>query len=78
MFSSQFKVSLWDWFYLRVLATSVGIIEGLLEPNSMAGDNSLGSGHALDDDQGMEVLWTNLLTQETVLRALADSVDLRF
>ena len=44
----------------------------------MAGDNSLGSGHARDDDQGMEVLRASLLTQEMTLRALANSVDRRF
>ena len=44
----------------------------------MAGDNSSGSGHARDDDQGMEVLQPNLLTQETTLRALTDYVDHRF
>ena len=44
----------------------------------MAGDNSSGSGHACDDAQGMEVLRTSLLTQETILKALADGVDRRF
>ena len=44
----------------------------------MAGDNSIGRGHAHDEVQGMEVLRASLLTQETTLRALADSVDRRF
>ena len=44
----------------------------------MAGDNSAGSGHAHDKAQGMEVLRANLLTQETTLRPLADSVERRF
>ena len=44
----------------------------------MAGDKSSGSGHACDDAQDMEVLQAILLTQETTLRALTDSVDRRF
>ena len=44
----------------------------------MAGDNSVGSDHIHDEVQGMEVLRASLLTQETVLRALADNVDRRF
>ena len=44
----------------------------------MADDNSAGSGHAHDEDQGVEVLRASLLTQETALRALAESVDRRF
>ena len=44
----------------------------------MAGDNSVGSGHAHDEAQGMEVLRANLLTQETALTALVNSVDRRF
>ena len=51
---------------------------GFLQPDLMAGDNSLGSGHARDDVQGMEVLRAWLLTQETVLRALVENVDHRF
>ena len=34
--------------------------------------------YAYDEAQGMEVLRACLLTQETTLRALADSVDHRF
>ena len=48
------------------------------QTNSMAGDKSLGNGHAPDGDQGIEVLRASLLTQETALRALADNVDHRF
>ena len=44
----------------------------------MAGDNSVGGGHAHDEARGMEVLRASLLTQETALTALADSVDRRF
>ena len=44
----------------------------------MAGDDSSGSGYIRDGVQCMEVLRTNLPTQETTLRALADSVDYRF
>ena len=44
----------------------------------MAGDDNSRSGHARDDVQGVEVLSSSLLTQETTLRALADSVDHRF
>ena len=40
--------------------------------------NSSGSSHAYDDVQGIEVLRVSLLTQETALRALAESVDRRF
>ena len=51
---------------------------GFLQPDLMAGDNSLGSGHARDEAQGMEVLRARLLTQEMVLRALAENMDRRF
>ena len=44
----------------------------------MAGDDHLGSGHIRDNAQGMKVLRASLLTQETALGALADSVDHRF
>ena len=44
----------------------------------MAGDDSSGSGHIRDKAQDMKVLRASLLTQETTLRALADSVDRRF
>ena len=44
----------------------------------MAGNNSSGSGHARDDVQVMEVLKASLLTQETAMKALAESVDHRF
>ena len=44
----------------------------------MVGDNSAGSGHAHGETQGMEVLRAGLLTQETVLRGLVDSVERRF
>ena len=44
----------------------------------MADDNSLGSDHARDDVQGMEVLRVELLTQETTLRTLAENVYWRF
>ena len=44
----------------------------------MVGDNSVGSGHAYDEDQGVEVLRVNLLTQETAFRALIDNMDCRF
>ena len=44
----------------------------------MAGDNSSGSNHIHDEDQGVEVLRASLLTQETTLRALADNIDCRF
>ena len=54
------------------------VLERILQPDSMAGDNSSGKGHARDDAQGMEVLRASLLTQETALRALVDSVDSRF
>ena len=44
----------------------------------MAGGNTSRSGHAHDDARGMEVLRASLLTQETALKALADSVERRF
>ena len=44
----------------------------------MAGDNSAGSSHAHDYDQGVEVLRAGLLTQETTLKALEDNMDHRF
>ena len=44
----------------------------------MAGNNSSGSDHARDNVQGIEVLRSNLLTQDMTLRALAESVDRRF
>ena len=44
----------------------------------MASDDSSGSDHICDGAQGMEVLRANLLTQETTLRALTDSMDHRF
>ena len=44
----------------------------------MVVDNSAGSGHAHDEDQGVEVLKASLLTQETTLRALVDNIDHRF
>ena len=46
-----------------------------MQPDLMAGDNSVGSGHAHDEDQGMEVLRAGLLTQETTLKSLADRVE---
>ena len=49
-----------------------------LQPDPMASDNSTGSGHIHDKVQGMEVVRASLLTQETALRALAESVDRRF
>ena len=51
---------------------------GFLQPDLMTGDNSSGSDHARHDVQDMEVLRTSLPTQETTLRALAESVDHRF
>ena len=45
---------------------------------SMASDNSVGSGHAHDEAQGMEVLKAGLLTQETTLRGLAYRVERKF
>ena len=44
----------------------------------MAGDNNVEGGHTHDKAQGMEVLRASLLTQETTLTTLADSVDRRF
>ena len=44
----------------------------------MVGDSSLGSGHARDEAQGIEVLRAGLLTQETTLRTLAKNVDCIF
>ena len=44
----------------------------------MVGDNSAGSGHAHGEALVMEVLRAGLLTQETTLRGLADSVECRF
>ena len=44
----------------------------------MAGDNIVGSGHAYDEDQGVEVLRAGLLTQETTLTILADNMDRKF
>ena len=44
----------------------------------MASENSAGSNHAHGEAQGMEVLRASLLTQETTLRVLADSVERRF
>ena len=44
----------------------------------MASDNNSNSDHARDDVQVMEVLRTNFLTQEMMLRALAESVDRRY
>ena len=44
----------------------------------MADENSVGGGHAHDETRGMEVLSASLLTQETTLTALVDSVDRRF
>ena len=44
----------------------------------MTGDNSAESGHAHDEDQGVEVLRVGLLTQKIALRALADNIDCRF
>ena len=46
-----------------------------LQPNSMAGNNSTGSGYAHDEDQGVEILRVSLLIQETALRTLAENVD---
>ena len=59
-------------------AASVGIRAGLLQPNLMASDDSSGSGHACDGDQGMEVLRASLLTQKNTLKALTDSINHRF
>ena len=39
----------------------------------MAGDSNLGSGHAHNEAQGMEVLRAGLLTQEMALRGNVDS-----
>ena len=44
----------------------------------MASDNSARSGHAHGEAQGMKVLRAGLLTQETTLRGLADSVERKF
>ena len=50
----------------------------VLQPDPIAGDNSAESGHAYDEDQGVEVLRVRLLTQEMALRALVDNIDHRF
>ena len=55
-----------------------GIRAGSLQPDSMADDNSVGGDHAHDEAQGMEVLRAGLLTQDTALRGLTDSVERRF
>ena len=44
----------------------------------MVGDNTTGSSHAYDEAQCMEVLRVGLLTQETALKGLADSVERKF
>ena len=44
----------------------------------MVGENSARSSHIHNKVQGMEVLRASLLTQETTLRALADSTNRRF
>ena len=44
----------------------------------MVGNNNSGSGYARDETQDIEVLRTELLTQETTLRALVENVDRRF
>ena len=44
----------------------------------MVGDSSSGSGHGHDEAQGMEVLRVELLTRETVLKALTENVDHKF
>ena len=49
-----------------------------MQLDPMIGDHNAGSGHAHDEDQGVEVLRADLLTQETTLRALADNMDRRF
>ena len=49
-----------------------------MQHDLMVGDNSAGNGHIHDEVQGMEVLRASLLTQETILRALADSIDCKF
>ena len=49
-----------------------------LQLDLMVDNNSSSNGHAHDDVRGMEVLKVSRLTQETALRALARSVDLRF
>ena len=78
MFSSQFNVLHWDLSFLRVLATSNGIRVDFLQPDLMAGDNSTGNSHAHDEDQDVEVLRADLLTQETTLRALVDNINHKF
>ena len=49
-----------------------------LQPDLMAGDNYARSSHTHEEDQGVEVLRTGLLTQEMALRALADNIDRSF
>ena len=49
-----------------------------MQPDPMVGDNSAGSVHAHDEDQGVEVLRASLLTEETTLWGLADNMDSRF
>ena len=44
----------------------------------MIGDNNAGSGHAHDEAQDIEDLRASLLTQETTLKGLTDSVECRF
>ena len=44
----------------------------------MAGDNNVGGSHAHDETRGMEVLRVSLLTQETVLTILPNSVGHKF
>ena len=77
VFISIERVSLRFIFYV-LLAASCGIREGSLQPDSMADDNSVGGGHAYDEARGMEVMRARLLTQETALRGLEDSVERRF
>ena len=77
MFFSIERVSLRFGFLMHTYYVSWYQSE-FLQPNLMAGDNSSGSGHICDGVQGMEVLKASLLTQETALRALAESVDRKF
>ena len=60
--------------FLGILATLIGIRARF----QMVGDNNARSSHAHDEAQYMEVLRASFLTQETILRALADSIDNRF
>ena len=44
----------------------------------MASNNSAGNSHIHNEVHGMEVLRASLLTQETTLRALTDSINRKF